>query len=108
MLSRDSRYFSLLCGLFCFLVQFSTGESMSSVIIISRDGSAAVPAVLCQVLLSVLLLLSLLVPLTASARTIPFLTSPPLGESWFGIYFNDERTGFAHLEISEILDRLPD
>jgi len=54
------------------------------------------------VLLAVLLLLSLLAPLTASARTIPFLTSPPLGESWFGIYFNDERTGFSHLEISEI------
>jgi transglutaminase-like putative cysteine protease len=29
------------------------------------------------------------------------LSGPPLGESWFGIYFNDERTGFAHLLISE-------
>jgi hypothetical protein len=75
---------------------------MFSLTITSRSGFAAVPAVLCRVLLFVLLLLSLLAPLAASARTIPFLTSPPLGESWFGIYFNDERTGFSHLVISEI------
>ncbi len=84
------------------MVQFSTGESMSILSITSRSGFAAVPALLCPVFLFVLLLLSLLAPLAASARTIPFLTSPPLGESWFGIYFNDERTGFSHLVISEI------
>jgi len=68
----------------------------------SRDGFATVPAFLCSVLLFVLLLLSLLAPLTVSARTFPPLTGTPLGERWFGIYFNDERTGFTHLLISEV------
>ncbi|MDD2335472.1 MAG: transglutaminase-like domain-containing protein [Geobacteraceae bacterium] len=75
---------------------------MSCFTFTSRSGFAAVLAYLCPVLLAVLLLLSLLAPLAASARNLPFLTSPPLGESWFGIYFNDERTGFAHLVISEV------
>ncbi|RQW84249.1 MAG: transglutaminase domain-containing protein [Geobacter sp.] len=74
---------------------------MSSFTIISRNGFAAIPAFLCPVLFFVLLLLSIMAPLTASARTYPLLTSPPLGERWFGIYFNEERTGFAHVVISE-------
>lgn len=75
---------------------------MSCFTITSRSGFSAVRAYLCPVLLAVLLLLLLMAPLAASARSVPFLTSPPLGERWFGIYFNDERTGFAHLVISEV------
>ncbi len=32
------------------------------------------------------------------------LATPPLGERWFGIYFNGERTGFVHSSITEIVD----
>ncbi|MRR54291.1 MAG: transglutaminase domain-containing protein [Deltaproteobacteria bacterium] len=53
------------------------------------------------VLLCFLVLVSLLAPLAVSARTLSPLTGPPVGERWFGIYFNDERTGFAHLKIHE-------
>ncbi|MRR58252.1 MAG: transglutaminase domain-containing protein [Deltaproteobacteria bacterium] len=67
----------------------------------SRDSFAAISTILCPLLFLVLLLLPALLPLSASARTVPPLTGPPLGERWFGIYFNDERTGFVHTVISE-------
>ena len=31
----------------------------------------------------------------------PPVTAPPLGEHWFSISLNDERTGFAHQTISK-------
>jgi len=38
----------------------------------------------------------------ASAQTFSPLVGPPLGERWFGIYFNDDRTGFAHVTVKEV------
>lgn len=75
---------------------------MISCTVTTRGGSASLPAQLGQVLLCVLVLAALLAPLAVSARTFSPLTGPPVGERWFGIYFNDERTGFAHLKISEV------
>jgi len=75
---------------------------MSSCIITSRDGHSVIPAILVQALLCLLFLGLLLAPLAASARAFAPLSGPPSGERWFGIYFNDERTGFAHLKISEV------
>ncbi|MHC1698713.1 MAG: transglutaminase family protein [Geobacteraceae bacterium] len=75
---------------------------MSSFTFTSRDGYSLLPALPGQALLWALLLVLLLAPLAASARTFAPLIGPPAGERWFGIYFNDERTGFAHLVIKEI------
>jgi transglutaminase-like putative cysteine protease len=68
----------------------------------TRGGYALLPTMLGPVLLCVLVLMSLLSPHAVSARTFSPLAGPPVGESWFGIYFSDERTGFAHLKISEV------
>jgi transglutaminase-like putative cysteine protease len=57
---------------------------------------------MCPVLLLVLFLLPLLLPGPASARTFSSLTGPPLGDRWFGIYFSDDRTGFAHVRVIEV------
>ncbi|MGA7827248.1 MAG: transglutaminase-like domain-containing protein [Geobacteraceae bacterium] len=73
---------------------------MSSFTFTSRDGFAAVPVLLGSLLLCLLLLVTVSAPL-AFARSFPPLSGPPLGERWFGIYFNDERAGFAHLVIKE-------
>ena len=75
---------------------------MSSCTFTSRGSFAAISKILCPLLFLVLLLMPVLLPLSAFARTVPFLTGPPLGERWFGIYFNDERTGFVHSVISEV------
>jgi transglutaminase-like putative cysteine protease len=75
---------------------------MYSFTITSRCSNAVVSPFRYPVLCIVMLLLSVLLPLSASARTFPALTSPSLGERWFGIYFNDERTGFAHAVITEV------
>ena len=75
---------------------------MSSFTFTTRRGNAFLPAMLGPVLLCVLVLVSLLAPLAVSARTFSSLTGPPAGERWFGIYFSDERTGFARLKISEV------
>lgn len=73
---------------------------MSSFSVTSHNGFAAVPVLLGSLLLWVLLLMTFSVPF-AGARTFVPLSGPPLGERWFGIYFNEERTGFAHVFISE-------
>ncbi|MEA5114131.1 MAG: transglutaminase-like domain-containing protein [Geobacteraceae bacterium] len=43
-------------------------------------------------------------PCFAAAQNPAALATPPLGERWFGIYFNGERTGFVHSSINEIAD----
>jgi transglutaminase-like putative cysteine protease len=48
-----------------------------------------------------MLLLLAAAPLRAAAPNFQPLTKPPLGDRWFGIYFNDERTGFVHVTIGE-------
>ncbi len=48
-----------------------------------------------------LLLLTLLMAVWCGAAPLPSVTSPPLGEQWFSINLNDERTGFAHQTISK-------
>lgn len=40
-------------------------------------------------------------PLRAGAAGFPPLTGPPLGERWFGIFFNEEKTGFVRTTIGE-------
>ena len=47
------------------------------------------------------LLLALFIALQAGATPYPPVTAPPLGEHWFSISLNDERTGFAHQTISK-------
>jgi hypothetical protein len=42
--------------------------------------------------------------LDVSARTFSPPKVPPLGERWFGIYLNDERTGFTRVGIDELPD----
>jgi len=49
-----------------------------------------------------LLLLFLWTPLSAAARTLPPPSHLPLGERWFGIFLNDERSGFAVTTIREV------
>ena len=44
----------------------------------------------------------LLVPVAAEAKSIPPLAAPPLGERWYSISMDDERTGFAHTTISTV------
>jgi hypothetical protein len=47
------------------------------------------------------LLLALFFALQVGATPYPPVTAPPLGERWFSISLNDERTGFAHQTISK-------
>jgi transglutaminase-like putative cysteine protease len=51
-----------------------------------------------------IVLILLVGSLDVSARTFSLPKTPPLGERWFGIYLNDERTGFARVGIDEIPD----
>jgi hypothetical protein len=52
--------------------------------------------------LAAMLLLLANSPGFAANPTPPSLAKPPLGERWFGIYFNGERTGFVRSAISEV------
>lgn len=56
--------------------------------------------------LSVLILALMLAfpALPGFAAALQRLEKPPLGEHWFGIFFNDERTGFAYANIRETAD----
>jgi len=47
------------------------------------------------------LLLLAVSPRPAGAAVAPAVAGPPLGERWFGLYFNEEKTGFARTSISE-------
>lgn len=47
------------------------------------------------------LLLTAMSPCLAGAAAAPPLAGPPLGERWFGLYFNDEKAGFVRTSISE-------
>lgn len=47
-------------------------------------------------------LLLALLPRGGSAGSIPKLSAPPIGERWFGISMNGDRTGFACSRISAI------
>ena len=47
------------------------------------------------------LLLALFTTVQSLAAPIPPHTAPPVGEQWFSITLNDERTGFAHQTISK-------
>src|SRR5512140_66407 len=42
----------------------------------------------------------ILLPLLASAKPLPPLDAPPLGERWYSISLGDERAGFAHTVVS--------
>lgn len=44
---------------------------------------------------------ALLLAVQCLAAPIPPLTAPPLGEQWFSISLNDERTGFAHQTVTK-------
>ena len=46
------------------------------------------------------LLISLVLSAAFAASSLAALTAPPLGERWFGITFDGERTGFAFQKIS--------
>lgn len=50
---------------------------------------------------AILLLLLAWAPVSTAARSIPSINHLPTGERWFGIYLNDERTGFAVTKIEE-------
>lgn len=50
---------------------------------------------------AILLLLLVWAPVSTAARSIPSINHLPTGERWFGIYLNDERTGFAVTKIEE-------
>jgi transglutaminase-like putative cysteine protease len=54
------------------------------------------------VLSAILLLLLACTSLSAAARTLPPPTHLPIGERWFGIFLNDERSGFAVTTIGEV------
>ncbi len=56
--------------------------------------------------LPALALLLMLAPVQgfAVAQSPAAPATPPLGERWFGIYFNGERTGFVHSRIAETAD----
>jgi len=53
--------------------------------------------------LALMLMLSPM-PCSAAAQGPAALSKPPVGERWFGIYFNGERTGFVHTSINEIAE----
>lgn len=36
------------------------------------------------------------------ARPLPQINAPPLGERWYGILLNDEKTGFARVSVEEL------
>lgn len=46
--------------------------------------------------------LLLLVSSPVQARPLLQITAPPLGEQWFGILLNDEKTGFARVSVEEV------
>jgi transglutaminase-like putative cysteine protease len=48
------------------------------------------------------ILLLALLPCVGIARSIPTLAAPPVGERWFGISMNGDKTGFACSRISAI------
>lgn len=54
-----------------------------------------------QPLLAAALLCLAWMPVGVSAASPSVIMKPPLGDRWFGIYFNDERTGFVHTRIEE-------
>jgi len=54
-----------------------------------------------QLLLVCLLLCA---PLSLFAAEIPKLATPPVGERWFSINLDNERVGFAHLNITKVGD----
>jgi len=56
--------------------------------------------------LPTLALLLLLMPMPSFSATQgpAILAAPPLGERWFGIYFNGERTGFVRTDTREVAD----
>lgn len=56
------------------------------------------------VLPAILLLLLVCPSLTAAARTLPPPAHLSLGERWFGIFLNDERSGFVVTTIGEASD----
>ena len=58
------------------------------------------PASRCITILP-LLLLVLFVAVPGLAAPMPPLTAPPLGEQWFSISLNDERTGFARQTVTK-------
>lgn len=63
----------------------------------------ALPALFPPVFPAILLLLLFLwMPSSAVSRTLPTPPHLPLGESWFGIFLNDERSGFAVTTIREV------
>ncbi|MDD3293400.1 MAG: transglutaminase-like domain-containing protein [Geobacteraceae bacterium] len=50
---------------------------------------------------AILLLLLVWSPVSTAALPIPSINHLPTGERWFGIYLNDERTGFSVTKIEE-------
>lgn len=57
-----------------------------------------------RLLVLFLLLLCISPPFNVSAATPVLLEKPPLGDRWFGIYFSDERSGFAITSVHEASD----
>jgi transglutaminase-like putative cysteine protease len=49
-----------------------------------------------------LLLLLMPMPSFSASQSTATLAAPPLGERWFGIYFNGERTGFVRTNTREV------
>lgn len=43
-----------------------------------------------------------LAPFVASAKSMPPLTTPPLGGRWFSISMGDERAGFVHTTVAKV------
>lgn len=68
---------------------------------IFRDGLAGASRLVWPALLVLMFLSTFLHSFVASAQTVSPLVGPPLGERWFGIFFNDDRTGFAHVTVKE-------
>ena len=57
-----------------------------------------------RLLVLFLLLLCIFPTINVSAASPVVLEKLPLGDRWFGIYFNDEHTGFAFNSIHESSD----
>ena len=70
----------------------------------ARPKATVIMPLLSRIALLALIVLSCALPAQAAPASVILVTAPPLGERWFSIVMNGERTGFAVLKIVPVAD----